>query len=353
MAALHSGLAAQALKPPAASAPAAAAAASRLDPLEAEFGQLLKAPIQPLAKAVQDPLDEEGLRRILEAEVPRLASPYPEVREEATGALARAYEDVADPSLRNLFWDERTLAGFGADFQDPEVRGRIEFVRVYGRAGILEERLSKRCSEENPGLAVDIYSLQGEDLRRLIFRFVPSRKKPGDPIRFCGRREAEAIAEALLERMAREGSSPALERSLAFLTGQWGLRGLLGEVSRLLLTPDAEVRVEALAAMRAQAAACEAYAPMIAEALSDPEPLVRAQAARALVRVRPVSESAAAIAGLLGDEDPGVRTAALEGMRALGLRALALEPAVRRLMESDPEPSLRRLAEQALRAMRG
>ncbi|MFM9031638.1 MAG: HEAT repeat domain-containing protein, partial [Opitutaceae bacterium] len=142
-------------------------------------------------------------------------------------------------------------------------------------------------------------------------------------------RETSAV-DALFALAERDGADPVLRHAAAF-----GLSGCADRAAILarLLHPSATVRLIAVVALRRQAS------PAVAEFLHDADPLVVAEAARAIHDDASIPDALPALAALLAERPPVEMTArrAINAGLRLGTTEAADRLAAYGLDESAPQ----------------
>jgi hypothetical protein len=113
-----------------------------------------------------------------------------------------------------------------------------------------------------------------------------------------------------------------------------------------------EKRAGALRAIGSFRADAVSAAPVVADALKDPDPHVRAAAAWALSQIGPDAASSAvpALAVSLSDANPQVRSISAVALREMGVRAAPAVPELSKAL-SDPQPFVRSPAADAIAAI--
>lgn len=124
------------------------------------------------------------------------------------------------------------------------------------------------------------------------------------------------------------------------------------ELARALRDCCHDVRASAAEALGRMGPAAAAAVPALVEALEDPISWVRLKSADALIAIGPTSrEAAVGLTKSLGDRREDVRVAAAAGLSGYGSSVPDAIPVLRRMVTSDPFPTVRIAAANALGAM--
>lgn len=289
-------------------------------------------PAPPQAKEVRKlPLDEATLRRLLGD----LGDDGIEVRDRAMGELVRSYDETLDAVLR----DDGRLRELGADLGDPEVKARLDRIRLEGEAILLGREFSEGCRDLLPTLARDILVGTNPRLPHEI----------GDLLA-CSH-EDRRLALAALSRSLDRGVSPEVERAaveLLDLLVRDGLDAAEGPplLARTARSGDPKLRERSLEVLASFHEAARDQAPAAEKAVWDPVLPVRLVAIDCLAKIGEPARAAGVFVELLDDERAEVRKAALGGL--IGVEARSQLPRLARLAVEDPDPGVRDKARYGL-----
>lgn len=238
--------------------------------------------------------------------------------------------------------DDQVARQLAAVVRDPRLplRPRVEAANTIGKMG-------PRATAAVADLAAEVDRLRGRELEPLQEAVIDALGQIGSPartvlpvlVRAADRsvdvEQAVKRSTGLIFAASDSQDVDALARQLASKDSSMRLRaakalGLLGPAARFavpdLLTvvsdPDGDVRravIVALRLIRPDVPPADVVIRAIALDLTDPDPLVRANAARALARLGvPAAFTVPQIEALLTDPDPDVRRAAAEALQRLG-----------------------------------
>jgi HEAT repeat protein len=272
-----------------------------------------------------------------------LSDPVPYVRIQVVRALGaigdpRALHHLVDALKDGEWWvrirvvealeqlGEQAVEPLYLALEDPDSEVRARAAVTLERLGVLDT-LIERLAEVDPG-AREKLLVAGQ--AGVVEVLIGALQHPDTRVRFVltellGEVRHPSVSAALLGRLQVETDPrvrAAVVRSLAQLQEQTAAE----PISRLLGEQDQVIRVEAVRALE-RIHVAEPHV-LLASAVRDPQPRVRAGAAVVLGKVGD-ERCIPPLLDLLGDGDAGVRT---EAARALGL--LRATPAVGRLMDA-------------------
>jgi HEAT repeat protein len=133
------------------------------------------------------------------------------------------------------------------------------------------------------------------------------------------------------------------------------LMGAIGEPSieplvELLRAEQVESRRKAALALGQRRLTSAAAVPALTTALTDPEPVVRFWAVKALGAIgQPARSAATPLMSCLNDADADVRWQTIRSIEQLGLQSQAAEKL--RSLRTDPHPAVRQAAEHSLQPL--